>query len=618
MAQLKMYWFPDAPIDEVPLPEGYSVSRYKTEADKLAWVECCKNGLVGDDADERAFDDRIANDENIDLYEDVFFLDYGGEHIGTVTAFVNREHNYGDMHMVGIRTDFRGRGLAKYLNFITQKHLKDKGVRFVLLTTDEWRKGAVKSYLKGGFLPVEYALGMEDRWQAVLEEYGIDSVPMVYEDGSPYKTVYRKGLAKRIRFGVFGAGRGRSMMAFCEQHGGAELVAVCDRDVTRLRRAKEDYGGDRLACYTDFDEFLKHDMDCVVLANYANEHAPFAIRALKAGKNVFSELLPVQSPAEAAALAEAVETSGKRYFYGENCCYMPAPKKMRRLYAEGKLGAFEYGEGEYLHNCESIWHSCTFADPDHWRNTMSAFYYCTHSLGPIVHITGLRPVRVTGFEAPFNDRMRRMGAKAGAYGIELVTMENGALVKSVHGVGVSNHSLWYMVNGTKGVLESAREPSQAGDVNTLYAELDGNEGDNDRVFSVINTDDALTEAAKDGDHGGADYYTLYHVVEALRGNRNAETIGVYEALDMCLPGLFAYFSVLAGGIPMEIPDLRDPAQREKYRFDRRCTDPAAAEGDRLPSYSKGDPGIPPENYERLRALPIDAEVNRSYYEKQKQ
>ena len=329
MAQLKMYWFPDRPINEEPLPAGYSVSRYKTEADKLAWVECCKNGLVGDDATAEAFDNSITSNRHINLTEDVFFLDYNGEHIGTVTAFVNSEHNFGDMHMVGIRTDFRGRGLAKYLNFITQKHLKDRGLRFVLLTTDEWRKGAVKSYLNGGFLPVEYALGMEDRWQAVLEEYGIDSVPMVYEDGSPYKTIYRKGLAKRVRFGVFGAGRGQSMMDFCRQSGGAELVAICDRDESRLSHAKETYGGDALACYTDFDEFIQHDMDCVVLANYANEHAPFAVKALKAGKNVFSELLPVQTMKEAVALVEAAEQSGKRYFYGENCCYMPAPKKMK-------------------------------------------------------------------------------------------------------------------------------------------------------------------------------------------------------------------------------------------------------------------------------------------------
>ena len=86
--------------------------------------------------------------------------------------------------------------IFKYLNFITLKHLFAKGVNYIVLTTDEWRKGAVKSYLSGGFLPVEYDTGMEERWAAVLEEYGIDSVQMLNEDATPYKIIYRSGLQK--------------------------------------------------------------------------------------------------------------------------------------------------------------------------------------------------------------------------------------------------------------------------------------------------------------------------------------------------------------------------------------------------------------------------------------
>lgn len=190
MAQLKMYWLPGTPIAQYELPEGYSISNYKTDADKLAWCDCCKNGLVGDDAGEQTWYDRIGGDPNINPYEDVFFLDYKGEHIGTVTAFVHKNDNTGDMHMVGIKTEFRGRGLAKYLNMITLNHLAPKGVRYIHLTTDEWRKGAVKSYLSGGFLPVEYDTGMEARWQAVINEYGIEKVDMLNDDATYCRTLY--------------------------------------------------------------------------------------------------------------------------------------------------------------------------------------------------------------------------------------------------------------------------------------------------------------------------------------------------------------------------------------------------------------------------------------------
>lgn len=76
---------------------------------------------------------------------------------------------------------------------------------------------------------------------------------------------------------------------------------------------------------------------------------------------------------------------------------MNAPHEMRLKYQAGELGEFEYGEGEYLHNCEPGWHKLTRGDRNHWRNRMSAFFYCTHSVGPLLHITGMRPIRVTGF-----------------------------------------------------------------------------------------------------------------------------------------------------------------------------------------------------------------------------
>ena len=197
MAQLKMYRLAGMPYKEYDLPEGYSISKYRDEKDKLAWVECCKNGLVGDDADEKAFDESITSNPNINIFNDVFFLDYNGEHIGTVTAFVVKEKNYGDMHMVGIRTDYRGRGLAKYLSQITIKEMEKRGVKYTLLTTDEWRKGAVKSYLSAGFLPVKYDRGMIPRWEAVLEEYGLDSVLMLKNNAKPFRIIYRSGLKNK-------------------------------------------------------------------------------------------------------------------------------------------------------------------------------------------------------------------------------------------------------------------------------------------------------------------------------------------------------------------------------------------------------------------------------------
>ena len=72
---------------------------------------------------------------------------------------------------------------------------------------------------------------------------------------------------------------------------------------------------------------------------------------------------------------------------------------------------------------------------------------------------------------------------------------------------------------------------------------------------------------------------------------------------MGMVGMFAYRSILAGGVPVEIPNLRLPEEREKWRNDTACTDPKVA-GDMLwPTFSKGTPDIPAE---------VSAEMKRKY------
>ena len=61
-------------------------------------------------------------------------------------------------------------------------------------------------------------------------------------------------------------------------------------------------------------------------------------------------------------------------------------------------------------------------------------------------------------------------------------------------------------------------------------------------------------------------------------------------------------AILAGGKPMEIPNLRDKAVREAYRHDTACTDPNVAGTRLLPTTVRGTPEIEPEVYERMKKL----------------
>lgn len=407
---------------------------------------------------------------------------------------------------------------------------------------------------------------------------------------------------KKVKIGVLGGYRGSSMINYCKRANNAEVVAICDKSLEVLDAQRENAKGLNITFYNNFEDFIKHDMDAVVLANYANEHAPFAIKAMQRGLHVFSEVLPVQTMKEAVELIEAVEETGKIYAYGENYCYMPAPYEMRKLYREGKIGEFEYGEGEYIHNCESIWHDISYGEREHWRNNMYSTFYCTHSLGPIIHTTGLRPVSVVGFEGINNERNLRCGAKGGQFGIEMVTLENGGIIKSIHG-NLYKDSIWYSMYGSKGRMECGREDARDGHINKIYVNSDSFSGDyrNGKLENYEPKNDVIGDIEGFG-HGGSDFYSMYFFIEKILGNENADTIDVYEALDMFLPGMFAYRSILNGGTPTEIPNLRDKSVREKWRNDTACTDEKTAKDMLLPTFSKGTPDIDDGVYEYMKSL----------------
>ena len=412
---------------------------------------------------------------------------------------------------------------------------------------------------------------------------------------------------KKIRVGVFGAARGMTMINVLAKHPDAQLVAVCDKYTPLLDGVRKKAGEHHLetALYEDFEEFFAHDMDAVVLANYANEHAPYAVRLLQSGRHVMSEVLPCETMAQAVELIEAAEASGKVYAYAENYCYMKGPFEMWQRYAAGDIGEVQYAEGEYIHDCSSILPRITYGQRDHWRNRMYSTFYCTHSLGPPLAITGRRPVQVVGFETNMNLEGLEKTAHSvlcGCGGIEMVTLDNGAVVKSVHGWLKREPSSYnYQVYGTKGMLETDRW-----DGNKMSAYIEGEKLCKGELTHYAPEAFSAGELARQtGGHGGSDYYTTHFFLEKILGRPDGDrfSIDVYKAVDMGICGILAYRSVLNGNVPVRVPDLRNQAQRELYRNDHACTNPAVAGAQLLPVTPQLDISQTPEEaYEKIRTL----------------
>ncbi|MBR2876907.1 MAG: Gfo/Idh/MocA family oxidoreductase, partial [Clostridia bacterium] len=92
---------------------------------------------------------------------------------------------------------------------------------------------------------------------------------------------------EKIKFGIFGLGRGSGFYDGVAANNG-EVVAVCDFDEEKLKKAREEHEG--ITTYTDFDEFINHEgLEAVFLCNYFHEHTPYPIKALEKNIHVLSE-----------------------------------------------------------------------------------------------------------------------------------------------------------------------------------------------------------------------------------------------------------------------------------------------------------------------------------------
>lgn len=367
------------------------------------------------------------------------------------------------------------------------------------------------------------------------------------------------------------------MVAVMAQHPCAELTAICDACEPLLKSCRSLAARHKVkvACYNDFDKFIKHDMDAVVLANYATEHAPYAVRLLNSGRHVCSEVLACQTMAEAVQLVEAVERNRKIYAYAENYCYFRGTLEMQRLYRKGEIGEFLHGEGEYVHDCEGIWVSITRGEKNHWRNWVPSTFYCTHAIGPVMTITGARPTRVTAYETP-NINKRRFGCRSADGAVILCQMSNGATLKALPWANFkrSPEAIWYAIYGTKGMMETDRW-GQCFDRVNIYR--DGHSQYSQNLNYMPEFPKASSLSRLIGGHGGSDFYTMDYFLAAIRGEpEGRNVIDVYQGLDMTLPGTLGYRSIVNGNIPLEVPDLRKRKIRDQYRDDIWCLDPKKA------------------------------------------
>lgn len=367
---------------------------------------------------------------------------------------------------------------------------------------------------------------------------------------------------KKIRVGVIGVGRGQSFARGADLVG-MELVALCDKWEEKLNEVGQRFG---VTTYTDYDRFLEHEMDAVILANYFTDHAPFAIKALRAGKHVMSETAANKTLAEGVALCRAVEETGQIYMFAENYPFTAFNQEMARLYRTGEIGRVLYAEGEYNHPMAPEDILKISPGLTHWRNWLPATYYCTHALAPLMVVTDTLPVSVNALVVAAPEVTDPMPRYNDPTSVILCRMDNGAVFR-IFGLWSPGHSNWYRFHGTTGAMEITRGPGYygPGQVRVWHDEWNCPLGVPTERTYVPDWPEHGDLARKAG-HGGGDFWTNFHFANAIRSGE-PPYLDVYRGVAMSSVGILAWKSALEEGKPYPVPNFRDEASRSQVADD---------------------------------------------------
>lgn len=92
-------------------------------------------------------------------------------------------------------------------------------------------------------------------------------------------------MAKEVRFGILGLGRGRKAAQTAIQTAGANLVCVCDLQEEKVKVTAQELDCDWT---TSYDQMLaRDDVDAIGVYTSSGTHADFANQAIAVGKHVF-------------------------------------------------------------------------------------------------------------------------------------------------------------------------------------------------------------------------------------------------------------------------------------------------------------------------------------------
>lgn len=146
---------------------------------------------------------------------------------------------------------------------------------------------------------------------------------------------------KKLRIGFVGCGNiaMTKHLPYLQKYSDrCEFIAFCDVVEERAVRAKEKYGAPNAFVCTDYRELVRQDLDVVHVCTPNRSHSEITVAALEAGKHVMCEKPMAINAAEAKAMMDAAERTGKLLTIGYQNRYRVDTQTLKKMAVNGELG----------------------------------------------------------------------------------------------------------------------------------------------------------------------------------------------------------------------------------------------------------------------------------------
>ena len=195
----------------------------------------------------------------------------------------------------------------------------------------------------------------------------------------------------RLRVAVIGCGGfAQHFVPLFLAHPTVDWVKVCDLLPERAQKYATRFGVETVE---SFDAAIAdREINTVAIFTQRHTHGDLVVRALEAGKDVYSAVPMAITVEDCRRIVEAVKRTGQIYMMGETCIYYPSAMYCKEAFERGDFGNFVYAESQYYHD---ISHFPKDFREDKPNSAVPPFFYPTHSTAMVLHATGAHVTQVS-------------------------------------------------------------------------------------------------------------------------------------------------------------------------------------------------------------------------------